>query len=202
MANLADWFSICYSFFRGTGLQKPGAGSGVRGDDRASFINNGTRKGVMMNDDIQSTLRLKYMIAAISLSCFVIAAIVLVTIFRPEHDNSGIITIMVSVGAGTYPGLMTFFRGQANSQEVQKVKADSEAKAEQVRLALMESQRRLKEATDAQTKHLEEQDAKLETVVRQTNGLIEEIKKAALKEGQERGEKVALEKLGIPDKRE
>lgn len=154
-----------------------------------------------MNDDIQSSLRLKYLLAAIGLSTVVIVAIVVITVFRPEHDNSGIITIIVSVGAGTYPGLMTFFRGQANSEEVKRVKAENEARAEEVRWALLESQRKLTEANDAQRKHLESQDAKLETVVKQTNGLIEEIKDAARKEGHQSGEKAALEKLGVPDKR-
>ncbi len=158
-----------------------------------------------MNDDIQSSLRLKYMLAAIGLSTVVILAITSITIFRPEHDNSGILTIIVSVGAGTYPGLLTFFRGQANSQEVLRAKTANEAKAEEVRLALIESQRKLAEANDAQRRHLEshlqKQDAKLETIVKQGNGLIEEVKAAARKEGHESGEKAALSKLGIPDKR-
>ncbi len=154
-----------------------------------------------MNDDIQSSLRLKYMLAAMGLSTVIIMAIVVITVFRPEHDNSGIITIIVSVGAGTYPGLLTFFKGQANSEEVRRVKTENEARAEEVRQALLESQRKLTEANDAQRRHLEAQDVKLEAVVRQTNGLMEEIKEKARKEGQEVGEKVALEKLGVPERR-
>ncbi len=160
------------------------------------------------DDNIQSNLGLRYMVAAIGLSTVVIVAIVVITVFRPEHDNSGIITIICTVGAGTYPGVITFIKGQANSEEVRKIKAANDKKAEEVRQALLESQRKLTEANDAQRKHLEEQDkkldkqdAKLETVVRQTNGLLENIKEAARKEGQKIGEQVALAKLGKDDQR-
>lgn len=161
-----------------------------------------------MNDDIQSNLTLRYMIAAIALSTVTIGAIVVVTAVRPEHDNSGIITTICAVGAATYPGLMTFIRGQANSEEVKRVKEDNDAKAEEVRRALLESQRKLTEATNAQREHLEDQDRMLreqsqaiKVVSKQTDGLLSDIKQSAFKEGQQVGEKVALEKLGMPDKR-
>ena len=154
-----------------------------------------------MNDDIQSNLTLRYMLAGIGLSSVTIMAIVAVTIFRPEHDNTAIIAQILVVSGGTLPGLAAFIRSQANAEEARRIKREQDEKAEAVRRALEEANRKIEAANTEQKKHLERQDEKLETVVKQTNGLIDEIKDKARKEGHESGEKAALKQLGIEPKR-
>ncbi len=61
--------------------------------------------------------------------------------------------------------------------------------------------KRVDEVDARQTAHLERQDLKLDTIVKQGNGLIEEVKQKAHKEGHASGEKAALTKLGMEPKR-
>jgi flagellar biosynthesis GTPase FlhF len=161
-----------------------------------------TRVGdLMQQDEDVSNVTLRYLIAAIALSCCAILGIVAVTAIRPEHDNGAIIASIIAVAGGTYPGLASFIRSQANAEEFRRAKREQDRKAEEVKQALEMANKKI-EATNQGTKeHLQQQDAKLDTVVRQTNGLIEKIEDKARKEGLKEGEKAALEKLGVEPRR-
>lgn len=158
-------------------------------------------KGKNMQDDIQSNVTLRYLIAGIALSCITIMAIVAVTGLRPEHDNTAIIASIIAVAGGTYPGLASFIRSQANAEEFRRAKVIQDQKSDEVKQALIEANRKIEQTNKAQKEHLEAQDQMLDTVVRQTNGLIEKIEEKARREGLKEGEKAALEKLGVEPRR-
>lgn len=154
-----------------------------------------------MNDDIQSNVTLRYMVSGIALSCVTITAIVVVTAVRPEHDNGAIIAAIIAVAGGTYPGIAAFIRSQANAEEFRKAKLIEDKKAEEVKQALREATTKIEDTNKAHKEHLEQQDEKLDTVVRQTNGLLEKFAEQAREEGIKLGEKAALEKLGVEPRR-
>ncbi len=154
-----------------------------------------------MSEDIQSNVTLRYLIAAIGLSSVTIVAIVVVTVFRPEHDNSGIITTILAVSTATYPGLASFIRGQANNEELKKAKALADRKAEEIKRAVDETNRVKEQHLNRQDEMIETVKEKVEEMVNKTNGMIEEVKQKAHREGHASGEKAALTKLGMEPKR-
>lgn len=161
-------------------------GSGMNGDE---------------NGDIQADVKFRYVVAGIALSCVTMTAIVVVSVFTPEHDHATIIAAIIAVAGGTYPSLASFIRAQANAEELRKAKRLQDKEAAAVKQALEEANSKIDRSNREHTEHLEKQDQMLDTVVRQTNGLIDKIEEKARNEAFIAGEKVALQKLGIEPRR-
>ncbi len=98
----------------------------------------------------------------------------------------------------------------SNRQIVNSDKIDVAASKAAVAAAKADvAAKRVDEVGAKQAAHLADQDAilqsvhaKVEEVVKQTNGMMEKLTDVARKEGEKIGEKAALEKLGLPDKRD
>lgn len=88
-----------------------------------------------------TNLMSQFLLATVTLSAIAVGAIVLVTAVRPEHDNSAIITTIVSVCAPSLLALGALLRGQANSNEMARAKQEQDLKAEEIQKRLEETQK-------------------------------------------------------------
>lgn len=142
-----------------------------------------------------SSVLTQCLLAVVLVTLAVIAAIIVVFITRPDHDNSGIITTICSVAAPTVFALIAIIKSQANSEDIQlntslTAQAAADAKKAAIVVDSVKEDVRSVKSEVSEAKVLAADNAeRIEVIHKATNSLVAKTEEAANAAGNLQGRK-------------